>query len=82
MFCLNSTIVTDRLLLSPVRAGDADHLYAIHSRPGVVRYSHREVRTRQTVVESLTKRSALKNFHDDDDVLTLDVERRRSRTGE
>jgi RimJ/RimL family protein N-acetyltransferase len=49
------TIETDRLILRPLRATDADDLFEYQSHPEIVRYIPWPERTREQVEEALTK---------------------------
>jgi len=47
VYALEAPIETERLLLRPYRESDLDDLYAIRSRPEVVRYLYGDVRSRE-----------------------------------
>ncbi len=76
MFTLAAAIETDRLLLRPFRPADLDDVYALRSRPDVVRYLYGGVLTRVEVQDLLTKRALQTRLRDDGDALALAVERR------
>ncbi len=76
MLTVDSPIVTERLLLRPFQADDLDDLYAIQSRPEVVRYLYWEVRTREEVRDVLARRTGMHRLIDEGDTLVLAVARR------
>jgi RimJ/RimL family protein N-acetyltransferase len=67
---------TERLLLRPFRPDDLDRLAEIQSLPEVARYLYWEPRTRAEVEPALAKRIADTRLEQDDDAVTLAVERR------
>jgi RimJ/RimL family protein N-acetyltransferase len=69
-------IRTERLLLRRYREEDLDRLAAIQALPEVARYLYDEPRTREEVEPVLAKRIAGNRLAQDDDALTLAVERR------
>ncbi len=68
-------IRTERLLLRRYREDDLDRLAAIQALPEVARYVYWELRTRAEVEPALAKRIAETRLEQDDDVVTLAVER-------
>ena len=68
-------IKTDRLLLRPFEPRDLDDLYAIQSRPDVVRYLYWDVRTRPEVAADLVQRAAMDRFAGEGDMLLLAAQR-------
>jgi RimJ/RimL family protein N-acetyltransferase len=76
VFALGSAFETDRLLLRSFRSDDVEDLYAIRSRPEVVRYLYGDVRTRQEVEGAVAQRMSLTRLQYDGDALALAVERR------
>jgi RimJ/RimL family protein N-acetyltransferase len=73
---VSSPIGTARLLLRPFRAGDLDDLYAIQSRPDVVRYLYWDVRGREEVADVIAQRTQRDRIVEEGDILVLAVERR------
>jgi len=67
-------IVTKRLVLRPFTPDDLDDLYAILSRPDVVRYLYWDVQTRDQVREVLLRRVNDTHLAKDSDVLRLAIE--------
>ena len=68
-------IRTERLLLRRYRRDDLDRLIAIQSLPEVARFLYWEPRTRAQVEPALALRIAQTRLDNDDDVVTLAVER-------
>lgn len=73
---MQAPIRTERLLLRPFRAGDGEDLYAIRSRPDVVRYLYSDALSREEVSGVLARRATLTSLDNDGDALVLAVERR------
>lgn len=76
MLCPDYPIDTARLRLRPFRADDLRPLYAIHSRPEVVRYLAWGVRTLDEVRIVLAGRLRQDRLAEEGDRLSLAVERR------
>ncbi|MFI5286801.1 MAG: GNAT family N-acetyltransferase [Candidatus Dormibacteria bacterium] len=66
-------IRTERLILRPFTSADADDLFAIYSRPDVVRYLYWEPRTRAQVAEDLERKLDQSVLMDEGQRLTLAV---------
>jgi RimJ/RimL family protein N-acetyltransferase len=69
-------IVTERLVLRPFEADDLQALYAIQSRPEVVRYLYWGVRTLDEVRTVLAERLRQVRIADEGEKLNLAVQRR------
>jgi RimJ/RimL family protein N-acetyltransferase len=69
-------IRTERLLLRRYREDDLDRLAAIQALPEVARYLYFGPRTRAEAAEALAMRIAATRLAEDDDAVTLAVERR------
>lgn len=69
-------IETERLVLRRWHRGDVEAIYEQQSDPGVARYLPREVRTRAEAEQALAARIASRGLADDDDEISLAVERR------
>ena len=69
MFRADSPLATARLLLRPFRDDDLDDLYAIESRPDVMRYLYWEPRSREEVREGLERRKKMTAIDDEGDAL-------------
>jgi RimJ/RimL family protein N-acetyltransferase len=67
---------TERLLLRRYREGDLDRLADWRSRPEVARFLYWEPGSRERAEELLAKRMAEGRLEQDDDAVTLAVERR------
>jgi RimJ/RimL family protein N-acetyltransferase len=67
---------TERLLLRPFREDDLDRLADWQSRPDVARFLYWEPRSREEAAAALAKRLGEAKLEQDDDVLSLAVERR------
>jgi RimJ/RimL family protein N-acetyltransferase len=76
VFSLEAPIETERLLLRPFRAQDVADLYAIRSRPDVVRYLYGDARTQAEVDEMLAERLTLTRLRSDGDAVSFAVERK------
>lgn len=74
MLHVTSPIVTKRLVLRPFTLDDLDDLFAILSRPDVVRYLYWDVQTRDQVREVLIRRVDDTHLAKDSDVLRLAIE--------
>ncbi len=68
-------IQTERLVLRPFRDDDLDRLASWQALPEVARYMYWEPSTRAEVVPMLAKWRAATRLEQDDDVVTLAVER-------
>jgi RimJ/RimL family protein N-acetyltransferase len=66
---------TERLLLRPFRKGDLDRLADWQSRPEVARYLYWEPASRDEAAELLERWMATTRLEQDDDAVTLAVER-------
>lgn len=73
MLSVESSIVTERLVLRPYTLDDLEDLYSIQSRPDVVRYLYWEVRGHDEVREVLERKIEQTRLAQDDDVLVLAV---------
>jgi RimJ/RimL family protein N-acetyltransferase len=73
---VSAPIGTTRLLLRPFRTADLDELYAIQSRPEVVRYLYWDVRSREEVADVIAQRTHRDRIVEEGDILVLAVERR------
>lgn len=71
-------IETARLRLRPFTLADLDALYAIQSRPDVMRYLYGEPRSRAEVHDALVQRASHPTLEREGDRLFLAVERRDS----
>jgi RimJ/RimL family protein N-acetyltransferase len=69
---------TDRLLLRPFSEGDLEAVYAIESRPDVMRYLYWEPRAREEARASLDRRVKMTSLDDEAAALRLAVVRRDS----
>ena len=69
-------LTTERLLLRRWRDADLDELHALQSDPDVVRYLPWGVKTREESAEWLRQRQAQDRLAQDDDAVSLAVERR------
>jgi RimJ/RimL family protein N-acetyltransferase len=69
-------IETERLLLRPYTDANLDALYAMRSRPDVLRYLPEEVQTREEVAAALERRKRRGVLLDEGAGLVLAVERR------
>jgi RimJ/RimL family protein N-acetyltransferase len=68
---LDGPVETERLVLRPFEPGDFDALYAMQSRPDIVRYLYWNPRTEAEVREALGKKLMSVRIHDQDDVIAL-----------
>lgn len=73
---MTEPLETERLTLRPFRPDDLDDLFAIQSRPEVVRYLYWDVRTRAEVREVLEQRVAMDRIVSEGDTVLLAVQRR------
>lgn len=71
-------LTTERLRLRPFEEGDLDAVYAMESRPEVVRYLYWEPRTRDEARAALDRRVRMTSLDDDAAALRLAVLRRDS----
>lgn len=78
MFTPDYPIKLDRLTLRRYTMNDVDALYRIHSREDVARYLYLPPRTRDEVRESVAQRVNQYRFDDQNDRMSLAVERRDS----
>jgi RimJ/RimL family protein N-acetyltransferase len=69
-------LLTDRLRLRRYREDDLDRFAAIQSLPEVARFLYLEPRSREEAEAALAKRIAGTRLEQDDDAITLAVERR------
>jgi RimJ/RimL family protein N-acetyltransferase len=69
-------IETERLLLRPYIDADFDALYAMRSRPDVLRYLYEEVQTHEEVATALERRKRRGTLSEEGAGLVLAVERR------
>jgi RimJ/RimL family protein N-acetyltransferase len=76
VFRLDAPIETERLRLRPFTMDDLDGLTAIQSRPEVARFLYWEARSREEVEPALAKFIAAATIEDDDESVSLAVERR------
>jgi RimJ/RimL family protein N-acetyltransferase len=73
MLTITSAIATERLLLRPFTADDLDDLYAIQSRPEVVRYLYWDVRSREEVRAVLQRKAEQTHLSEEGDALSLAI---------
>jgi RimJ/RimL family protein N-acetyltransferase len=66
-------IATERLLLRPFEAGDLDAMFAIWSRPDVVRFLYDEPRTRDETAEMLRVKIGRRSLRLDGDRLSFAI---------
>lgn len=71
MLAITSPLATERLLLRPFTSDDLDDLYAIYSRPEVVRYLYTDVQSRDEVREVLSRKVGQTQLAEEGDGLTL-----------
>lgn len=79
MLRVDAPIETERLRLRRFARDDFDALAAIQSRPEVARFLYWEPREREEVEPALASFIAGEEIEDDDDVISLAVERREDR---
>jgi RimJ/RimL family protein N-acetyltransferase len=72
------TIQTERLRLRAFEAGDLEALYAIYSRPDVVRYLYESPRSPDEVAELLARKMGLRAIRGDGDTVSYAIELRGS----
>jgi RimJ/RimL family protein N-acetyltransferase len=70
---ITSPIVTERLVLRPFTLDDLDDLYAIQSRPDIVRYLYWDVRSRDEVRDVLKRKVKQTRLAEQDDALVLAI---------
>jgi len=69
-------LTTERLLLRPFTEGDLEAVYAIESRPDVMRYLYWEPRTRDEARAALDRRVKMTSLDGEPSALRLAVVRR------
>jgi RimJ/RimL family protein N-acetyltransferase len=74
------TVHTDRLLLRPYRMDDLDDLFAIRSRPDVVRYLYQDAQRRDEIAAALPGRIRMHSLEREGDGMILAVELRETST--
>jgi RimJ/RimL family protein N-acetyltransferase len=73
MFTMTAPIATDRLILRPFTLDDLDDVYALHSRPDVVRYLYWDTRSRYEVREMLQRKAQQTVLGAEGDALCLAI---------
>lgn len=73
MLIITAPIATERLVLRPFTPDDLEDLYAIRSRPDVVRYLYWEVNSCDEVRETLRRKAEMTRLSEEGDALTLAI---------
>jgi RimJ/RimL family protein N-acetyltransferase len=75
---IREPLATSRLMLRPYSADDVDELFAIRSRPDVVRYLYGDPWTRAETIAQLSRLETQNHLTAEGDTLRLAVERQAS----